>query len=155
MKTLKTFAAFVLTSTIALVPLSSALALDFEIDRCRIRPFACGGRGLDPDIARRVRPRPDVEAPARPSPPREVHHYHDDDDGAVWGALAGGTVLGVVMSSMANQPSQDTQATVVVVQQPDGYNARQRQSLQQEIEEERARQKALEEEIRRIRADGE
>ncbi len=81
----------------------------------------------------------------------EVHHYHRDN-GAAWGALAGGTMLGLVMGSMANQP-QESQATVVYVQQPNADTQNRDKELELEIERERAKARALELELEKLRAE--
>lgn len=79
------------------------------------------------------------------------HHHH----GAVWGAAVGGTMLGIVMSGIANQPKQVSQPQVVVVQPQapsTGDVSFQQQYLLLELERERARSLAMELEIQRIRA---
>jgi hypothetical protein len=64
--------------------------------------------------------------------------------------MVGGTILGIVLSSMANQPKQETQQQVEVVQQPaDDATS---QQLAEEIERERQKSLALEKEIARLRA---
>jgi hypothetical protein len=83
------------------------------------------------------------------------HRHHRHHNGAVWGAAVGGTMLGIVMSNMANQPRQTSQPQVVVVQPqntPSGDAGIQKQYLALELERERARSLAMELEIQRLRA---
>lgn len=77
-------------------------------------------------------------------------HRHGHDNDFSWGAFAGGTLIGLAAASAANQPKQQTQPTVVVVQQPtdDAYQ----QSLEKKIEQERAKRIALEMELEELRA---
>lgn len=83
------------------------------------------------------------------------HGHHSHHSGAVWGAAVGGTMLGIVMSGIANQPRQVSQPQVVVVQ-PQAPSTSdvsyQQQYLAVELERERARTRALELEIQRIKA---
>jgi hypothetical protein len=82
------------------------------------------------------------------------HGHHRHHHGAVWGAAVGGTMLGIVMSGIANQPKQVSQPQVVVVQPQapsTGDVSYQQQYLELELERERARTRALELEIQRIK----
>lgn len=63
------------------------------------------------------------------------------DNGAAFVALASGTILGLVVGSLANQPHHVAQPQVVVVQ------ANQQRYLELEIERERARARTLELEL--------
>jgi hypothetical protein len=125
MKTLKIFTIFALVATFSLATISPA--------------WAHPGHGLPPGHShvwggglRHLEP-----VPSSSGSSSETHHYYHDDRGAAWGALAGGTILGVVLSNAANQPDQATQPTVVVVQQPNVDATAQQQYLEQEIERER------------------
>lgn len=82
------------------------------------------------------------------------HHRHHSDTGAIWGAAVGGTMLGLVAGSMASQPQQAPQPQVVVVQpQATDTGYTQKEFDQKvELERERARRIALEQEIARLRA---
>ena len=64
-----------------------------------------------------------------------------NDNGAAFVALASGTILGLVVGSLANQPHQVAQPQVVVVQ------ANQQRYLELEIERERAKARTLELEL--------
>jgi hypothetical protein len=82
------------------------------------------------------------------------HHHRHHDTGAIWGAAVGGTMLGLVVGSMASQPREATQPQVVVVQpQTSDASFTQQNYTQLELERERTRRIALEMEIERIRAD--
>ncbi len=63
------------------------------------------------------------------------------DHGAAFVALASGTILGLVVGSLVNQPHQVAQPQVVVVQ------ANQQRYLELEIERERAKARTLELEL--------
>ncbi|MDV2480080.1 MAG: hypothetical protein RX317_07525 [bacterium] len=63
------------------------------------------------------------------------------DNGAAFVALASGTILGLVVGSLANQPHHVAQPQVVVVQ------ANQQRYLELEIERERAKARTLELEL--------
>jgi hypothetical protein len=56
---------------------------------------------------------------------------------------------------MGNQSKQASQPTVVVIQQPASDASAQQQYLAQEIEQERAKARALEEELKRLKENNE
>lgn len=81
------------------------------------------------------------------------HHHRHHSTGAIWGAAVGGTMLGMVVGTMASQPRQATQPQVVVVQpQTTDTSYAQQNYTALELERERARRIALEREIERLRA---
>ncbi len=154
MKTLKTLTSAVLAASLCLTPLGSAWAFGHErhlpgLGPCDRRPELC--RSIRPGGGTPPLPAPPAPAPSAPEP--SVDSHHDHDDGATWGALAGGTILGMVMSSAASQSQQDTQPKVVVVQQPDEDTTSREAELELEIERERAKARALELELERLRAE--
>ena len=153
MKCLRKAVILTLVVTFAFGPASSALAAPVQavMDPCLVNPQKPGCLRIRQDLIQQAKPvLPNNPAPNRPAP-RVHHHYYDS--GATWGALAGGTMLGIVLGSMASQPRQDTQSAVVVVQQPVDDATTQQRYLELEIERERARVRALEEEIARLKAE--
>lgn len=87
---------------------------------------------------------------------RHHRHHHHRHHGDVWGAAIGGTMLGIVLGSVANQPKQAAQPTVVVVSPQTGDStAQHHEFLALELERERTRNLALKREIMLIRATSE
>jgi hypothetical protein len=153
MKTLKTFAIATLIAGVILAPVSAALAGPVvKMKPCHKTVLGCGKSQINPNVFKNAQPNKGANPPA--AQPQVHNHYHRDD-GAVWGALAGGTMLGLVVGSMANQPEQPAQPQVVYVQQAPDQQTPTDTDLEFEIERERARVRALEEELQRIRAEKE
>ncbi len=94
-----------------------------------------------------------IERPTGRQPALNRHHGHHDDSGAVWGAMAGGTLLGLFVGSTAAKAQQPAQPQVVVVQQPSDDATPAQHSLEMEIERERLKRIALERELERLRAE--
>jgi hypothetical protein len=97
-------------------------------------------------------PQPAPTPAAQPAQPTVNNHYYEER-GFGWGEFAGGTMLGIMAGSMANQPQQQTQPTVVYVQQPNADTPQRDQDLELEIERERAKARALELELEMLRAE--
>jgi hypothetical protein len=94
-----------------------------------------------------------IEQPIGQQPVPNRHHRHHGDSGAVFGAMAGGTLLGLVIGSTAAQAQQPAQPQVVVIQQPSDDATPVQHSLELEIERERLKRIALEQELERLRAE--
>lgn len=155
MKTLKTFAIITLVASLTAAPMSAAWAGPaIKMDPCFKTVLGCGKNQIDPNRFKNIAPNKGAKKPA-PKPQPQVHHHYHRDDGAAWGALAGGTVLGLVVGSMANQPQQAAQPQVVYVEQAPDQPTPRDPDLELEIERERARVRALEEELERLRAEKE
>lgn len=155
MKTMKTFAVLTLVVTFTLGQAGFAAAFQLQQDPCMNQPWMpkCKQVQMDPNQLQFNPPAPNQPAPNQPAQGGHNHRHHRDN-GAAWGAFAGGTILGMVVSSAANQPNQSAETTVVYIQQPtdDDYTARQKY-LEEEIERERAKARALEAEIERLSAE--
>jgi hypothetical protein len=67
--------------------------------------------------------------------------------------MAGGTLLGLVIGSTAAQAQQPAQPQVVVIQQPSDDATPVQHRLELEIERERLKRIALEQELERLRAE--
>jgi hypothetical protein len=165
MKTLTTFKTITILTLVAgltLGPVSSAVAFPKsgkwgELERSTDLPNL--SKDTDYQVPDSLKcppfcsPLPPTDAPSdpidQPSAPTQDNN-HDHSRGVAWGPMVGGTILGIVLSSMANQSKQETQQQVEVVQQPaDDATA---QQLAEEIERERQKSLALEKEIARLKA---
>lgn len=156
MKTMKTFAVLTLVAAFTLGQAGFAAAFQLQQDPCMNQPWMpkCKQVQVDPNKLQFNPPAPNQPAPNQQPAQGGHNHRHHRDSGAAWGAFAGGTILGMVVSSAANQPKQGAETTVVYIQQPtdDDSTARQKY-LEEEIERERAKARALEAEIERLRAE--
>ncbi len=174
MKTLMTITIFALVATFSLSTGSPAWAHPAAFPHAHMNPptpmpsgkstWGCKGPGCKPSASMPTGGgtwgckgpgcKPSAKPTKQPNPTQpQVHHHYHRSRGASWGAFAGGTALGLVMGTMANQPQQTTQPTVVYVQQPNGDATEQQQYLEQEIERERSKRIALEQELERLRAE--
>ncbi len=94
-----------------------------------------------------------------PSQPQSAtpHEHKDSGKDAALGAAAAGTMLGIAIGSMANQPKQESQPQVIVIQEPapSEEDATVQEELDVEIEQERERIRELEEELERLKSERE
>lgn len=152
MKTLRALTIFALTATLVIGPVGYASAADVVWAGANKQKTVMDSqpKSVLPNL-----PPGSVTCPGcnkkKPGNNKNHGHRYGHDHDFSWGAFAGGTLLGLAAASAANQPKQETQPTVVVVQQPtdDDYQ----QSLEKEIEQERAKRIALEIELEKLRAE--
>lgn len=92
------------------------------------------------------------QPPASPPPENK-----DSGRDAALGAAAAGTMLGIAIGSMANQPKQESQPQVIVIQEPapPEEDAAIKEELDTELEQERERIRELEEELERLKSERE
>lgn len=108
--------------------------------------WGCAGPGCNPP----------AQQPAQPGPrPPAKTVVIERDRGSALGAAAAGTMLGIAVGSMANQPRQEPKPQVVVIQQPpdDGATQQKNLALALELERERSKRLTLEIEIERLKAE--
>jgi hypothetical protein len=76
---------------------------------------------------------------------------------AALGAAAAGTMIGIAIGSMANQPKQESEPQVIVIQEPapPEEDAAIQEEMDIEIEQERERIRELEEELERLKSERE
>lgn len=98
---------------------------------------------------------PPAQPPAQPAPnPPQQQVDTEHHDRSAFGAAAAGTMMGIAIGSMANQPQQQSPRQVVIIQQPappEGDPAR-LEELELEIERERQRARELEEKLEQLRS---
>jgi hypothetical protein len=82
-----------------------------------------------------------------------VHNHYYRKRGFGWGEFAGGTMMGIMVGTMANRPQQPAQPQVVYVRRPNGDTNPRDAELELEIERERAKARALELELERLKAE--
>lgn len=151
MKTFKTLAIITLAVTFTFGPVSQVFAGPNVYMKGWNKPKTAGNWGTINKNANLGGPITKIPQPG-PAPNQPPANNNGHDHGYNWGAFAGGTVMGLVMSSAANQPQQQTQPTVVYVQQTT-EDTDTRQHLELEIERERAKRLALEAELERLKAE--
>lgn len=95
--------------------------------------------------------------PPAATPPESKGSSKGSSSDAALGAAAAGTMLGIAIGSMANQPKQESEPQVIVIQEPapPEEDAGIREEMDIEIEQERERIRELEEELERLKSERE